>query len=89
MPVIKTAFIQASLFDQVTQDWQFKPPTRHNLILSLSGLRDGDYRAQWYAAQSAEWIGERRVQVQNGKTTVVIPDLRSDLALRLVFASDK
>jgi hypothetical protein len=89
MPVIKTDFIQASLFDQVKRDWQFKPPTRHNLMLSLSGLKDGDYRAQWYSPQSAEGIDERRVQVHNGQITIAIPDLESDLALKLVFASDK
>ena len=89
MPVIKTAFIQASLFDHVPQDWQFKPPTWRNLRLSLSGLKDGDYQAQLYAPQSAEWIGERRIQVQNGKITIAIPDLKSDLALKLVLASDK
>jgi hypothetical protein len=89
MPVIKTDFIQASLFDQVKRDWQFKPPTRYNLMLSLSGLKDGDYRAQWYSPQSAEGIDERRVQVHNGQITIAIPDLESDLALKLVFASDK
>ncbi|HEU5103075.1 MAG TPA: hypothetical protein VFU22_28830 [Roseiflexaceae bacterium] len=54
--------------------------------LTLTGLADGSYSVRWFSPNTAEWQAEQALQVRGGTTTLDVPALSQDLAVRIARA---
>ena len=68
---------------QKLTDWRYVPPLLRDHLVTLNGLTDGNYRIQWYAPQSGQWLTESTVQVENGIAELAVPAFDTDLAAKL------
>ncbi|MCX6048059.1 MAG: DUF5060 domain-containing protein, partial [Chloroflexi bacterium] len=66
------------------KNWHYEPPMVENLTVVLAGLKDGNYTAAWYSPAVLTWTNEIKVQVKNGKLTLAVPPLQSDLAVKVL-----
>lgn len=69
---------------QKLTDWRYTPPMLSDLTITLNGLTDGAYTAQWYAPQNAAWLATEAIVVNNATITLPVPAFDADLALKVV-----
>jgi len=81
-------FGRAQLSGTPTANWSFEPPTITGATLTVKGLADGDYKIYWYAPQTGEWLDSTSLTVKAGLASIPIPDLKLDLALKIVSPND-
>ena len=88
VPAAQTAYDKALLAAIKSKtkltNWTYEPPLLSGVTVTVTGLADGDYRAQWYAPATGEWLAEMTATVSAGTVTVVAPDFAADLAVKLV-----
>jgi hypothetical protein len=61
----------------------FEPATLRGVVLTLTGLADGEYRVMWFDTMTGESIGEQSASASNGMLSVTAPDFSRDLAAKL------
>lgn len=69
---------------QKLTEWVYEPPLLTDLTVTVVGLADGAYTMQWYAPQTAEWLPEEIVQVQDGRALLHAPAFATDLAAKII-----
>lgn len=60
------------------------PPVSGNVI--ISGLADGVYQVEWWNTSTGSVIRTERVECKNGKITLTVENLVSDIACKLALA---
>ncbi len=66
-------------------DWRYQLEPLSGLRLTVTGLKDGTYRVQWYDPSTSQWLAESSASVQGGMVTLDVPTFSFDLALKLEF----
>jgi len=63
--------------------FNYIPPLRQGMILTLKDMAEEIYVIQWYEPQFSRWLEPVEVSVQNGQLSLLIPDFRYDMAARI------
>lgn len=79
----RNAYEQARAAESVPSDWRHEPPPINDLTLTLQGLNNGDYLAEWFSPHSATWLESQPIAVSDGSVTLTVPSFNQDIALRL------
>lgn len=82
----RRAYLIARQAGGAAADWRYDPPAQNGLSVEISGLKDGDYQALWYSTLSGRVGAPQAVAVSGGRLVVDLPELKTDLAFKVVPA---
>lgn len=82
----RRAYLAARQRGGAPADWQYDPPAQNGLSVEISGLEDGEYQVLWYSTLEGR-VGEpQAVTVTGGVLAVDLPELKTDLAFKVIPA---
>jgi len=69
-------------------DWIYQPDTLKNIMVKVTGLKDGTYQAYFFDTNLGTWTGSTQVVSQQGTLTLTIGELSTDLAVKILPKSE-
>lgn len=64
-------------------DWRLDLQSRVDISVTLTGLREGDYRVAWYDTRTAELVASGEAPVKDGTLVITAPTFDRDLAAKV------
>jgi hypothetical protein len=77
------SYAMAVRYGMPSINWTYRLPVLRGLNLTIDGLVNGAYKADWFDPITGHWLGNNKVTVKDHTITLPISSLQRDVAVRL------